>query len=163
MKFRNINVRKWFYFWFSSTDVLQIYTVNFKCGGSCIDYSDWIKKKKATINPKKRDDKCFQYAVRVALKYGEIELHPERVSNVKPLKNKYNWRHTHKKWQSGNLYAATMLLQDFFTGARLRRVQKFFFTKECSTLFVSSKIKQYYRSKENHQYRKMLLSVIDFI
>ena len=70
----------------------RCHKVNFKCGGSCIDYSDWIKKKKATISPKNKDGKCFQYAVRVALKYGEIELHPERVSNVKPLKNKYNWK-----------------------------------------------------------------------
>ena len=23
--------------------------------------------------------------------YGEIESHPERVSNIKPFKNKYNW------------------------------------------------------------------------
>ena len=29
-------------------------------GGSYIDYSDWIKKKKETINPKNEDGKCFQ-------------------------------------------------------------------------------------------------------
>ena len=28
----------------------------------------------------------------VALNYGEIELHPERVSNIKPFINKYNWK-----------------------------------------------------------------------
>ena len=28
----------------------------------------------------------------VALNYGETELHPESVSNIKPLKNKYNWK-----------------------------------------------------------------------
>ena len=32
----------------------------FKCGGSCIDSPDWIKKKKTTINPKDEDDKSFQ-------------------------------------------------------------------------------------------------------
>ena len=46
--------------------------INFKYGGSYIDSPDWIKKKKATINPKNTDDKCFQYAVTVALNYGEI-------------------------------------------------------------------------------------------
>ena len=35
--------------------------VNFKRGGSYIDTPDWIKKKKATINLKNADDKCFQY------------------------------------------------------------------------------------------------------
>ena len=30
-----------------------------------IDYLDWIKEKKPTINSKSKDDKCFQYAVTV--------------------------------------------------------------------------------------------------
>ena len=34
---------------------------NFKRGGSYIDSPNWIKKKKAKINPKIEDDKCFQY------------------------------------------------------------------------------------------------------
>ena len=50
------------------------------------------RKNKATINPKTEDNKCFQYAVTVALNYGEIESHPERVSNVKLCINKYNWK-----------------------------------------------------------------------
>ena len=48
-------------------------------GSSYIDSADWIKKKKATINPKNTDDKCFLYAVTIALNYEEIESHPERV------------------------------------------------------------------------------------
>ena len=41
--------------------------INFKHGGSYIESLDWIKNKKATINLKNIDDKCFQYAVTVAL------------------------------------------------------------------------------------------------
>ena len=38
--------------------------------GSYIDTPDWIKHKKAPINPiNKKDNKCFQYAVTVALNY----------------------------------------------------------------------------------------------
>ena len=37
---------------------------------------DWIKREKATINLKNKDEKCFQYAVTVALNSGEIESHP---------------------------------------------------------------------------------------
>ena len=49
----------------------------FKCDGSYIDSPDLIKKKKATINPKNEDDKCFQNATTVALNHKEIEPHPE--------------------------------------------------------------------------------------
>ena len=48
------------------------------------------KEKKTTINPKNGDDKCFQYVSTVGLNYGEIELHPERVSNVRPLTDQCN-------------------------------------------------------------------------
>ena len=51
-----------------------------------------MKKKKATINPKNTDDKCFQYAATVAVIFKEIESHPERVSKVKLFINKYNWK-----------------------------------------------------------------------
>ena len=36
-------------------------------GGSYIDSPEWLKNKMATINPKNNDDKCFQYALTVAL------------------------------------------------------------------------------------------------
>ena len=43
------------------------------------------KNKKATINPKNNDDKCFQYALTVALNYEQIKDHPERISKIKQL------------------------------------------------------------------------------
>ena len=46
----------------------------------------------STINPKKTDDKCFQYATTVALNYGEVKWNSEGVSNIKPFINKYNWK-----------------------------------------------------------------------
>ena len=46
--------------------------VTLRCGGLYIDSPDWIKKKKATINLKNKDDACFQYVVSAALNYGEI-------------------------------------------------------------------------------------------
>ena len=59
----------------------KCHKVHFKYGGSYIDSPDWIKKEKASINSKNADDKCFQYAVTVALNHEEIESHPKRVSN----------------------------------------------------------------------------------
>ena len=70
----------------------KCHKVNFKCGGSYIDSPVWIKKKKATINSKNTDDKCFQYALTVALNYEEMKWSPEKVSNTKPFINKYNWK-----------------------------------------------------------------------
>ena len=71
----------------------KCHAVSFIRGGSYFDSSDWMKKKKATINLKiKIDDKCFQYAETVALDYEEIESHTERASNIKPFINKYNWK-----------------------------------------------------------------------
>ena len=70
----------------------KCHKVNFKRGDSFIDSPDWIKKKKAAINTRNTDDKCFQYAATVALNYEEIKRNPEIVSNVKPFINKYNWK-----------------------------------------------------------------------
>ena len=50
------------------------------------------KNKKATINPKNKDDKCFQYALTVALNYEQIKDHPERISKIKPFIDIYNWK-----------------------------------------------------------------------
>ena len=74
-------------------------------GGSYIDSPEWIKNKKATINPKnKKDDKCFQYALTVALNHEKIKDHPERISKIKLFIDHYNWNEidfpsTGKDWK----------------------------------------------------------------
>ena len=60
----------------------KCHKINFKHGGSYLDSLDWIKKKKTTIIPKNTNDKSFQYAVTIALNYGEIKWNTERVSNI---------------------------------------------------------------------------------
>ena len=71
----------------------KFHKLNFIQGSSYTDFPDQIKKKKATINPKNTDDKCFQYAFQyaatVALNYDKTKWDPERVSNIKPFINKY--------------------------------------------------------------------------
>ena len=57
-----------------------------------INSLDWIKNKKATINPfNKKDNKCFQYAVTVMLNHEEIKKDLQRITKIKPFMNKYNW------------------------------------------------------------------------
>ena len=48
-------------------------------GESYVDSLEWLKNKKATINPKNNDDKCFQYDLTVALYYQNIKNNPERI------------------------------------------------------------------------------------
>ena len=67
----------------------KCHKVNFRHGGSNIDFPDQIKQKKANKSEKK-DDKCFQYVVTVALNYEEIKWNTGRVSNIEPFINKYN-------------------------------------------------------------------------
>ena len=56
-------------FVYDSADVLyySLNKVSLRRGESYIDSPKWLKNKKATINPKNKDDKCFQYALTVAL------------------------------------------------------------------------------------------------
>ena len=65
--------------------------INFKRWELYTNSPDWIKKKKATINPQNKDDKYFQYAATVALNHEEIKRDPQRISKIKHNINKYNW------------------------------------------------------------------------
>ena len=64
--------------------------------GSNIDSPDWIKNKKATINPiNKKDHKCFQYTLTVVLNHEEIKKDTQIIAKIKPFTNKYNWEGIH--------------------------------------------------------------------
>ena len=66
--------------------------IGFKRGGSYIDSPEWLKNKRATINPKNNDDSCFQYTLTVALNHKKDKSHPERISKIKPFIGQYNWK-----------------------------------------------------------------------
>ena len=61
-------------------------------GGSYTDSPKWLKDKKSTINPKNNDDKCFQYAVTLALNLDKIKKDPQRISKIKPFIDQCNWK-----------------------------------------------------------------------
>ena len=55
---------------------------------------EWVvnkRAKRATINLKKKDNKCFQYPTIVALHHQDIENHPEGITNIEPDIVLYNW------------------------------------------------------------------------
>ena len=77
-------------------------------GGSYIDSPKWLKNKKATINPKNNDYKCFQYAVTLALNLDKINENSQRISKIKPFIEEYNWKDivlpsTSKDWKKFEL------------------------------------------------------------
>ena len=70
----------------------KCHKINSNRGASYIDSPDWIKNKKATINRiNKKDNKCFQYTVTVALNYEEIKKDQQRTTKIKSFVDKYNW------------------------------------------------------------------------
>ena len=81
-------------FVFESVDLLSyhVHKTSLKRGKSYIKSPEWLINKRATINPKNKDNKCFQYSITVALNHQNIENHPERISNIKPFINQYNWK-----------------------------------------------------------------------
>ena len=49
-------------------------------GSSYIELPEWLKSKKAVINPQNKDEECFKWTVIEALHHEEIKHHPERIS-----------------------------------------------------------------------------------
>ena len=60
---------------------------------SYIKSPKWLENKGATINPKnKKDNKCFHYALTLALNHQNIEIDHQRISKIKPFIGQYNWK-----------------------------------------------------------------------
>ena len=73
-----------FYYSFNKTSIYR--------GGTYIDSPKRLKNKKSTINLKNNDNKCFQYAVTLALNLDNINKHPQRISKIKSFIDQYNWK-----------------------------------------------------------------------
>ena len=89
----------------------KCHKINLSRGRSYIDSPDWIKNKKATVNPtNKKDNKQFQYAITVVLNHKEIKKDPQKITKIKPFIKKYNWeginfpseKDDRKKFQKSN-------------------------------------------------------------
>ena len=72
-------------FVFDITDLLcyKLNKISLNRGGSYIDAPEWLKNKRATIDPKNKDDL-------IALNYQTIKNNPERISKIKPFIDQYN-------------------------------------------------------------------------
>ena len=82
-------------FIFENVDLLYYYfhRIDMIGSGSYIETPEWLKNKKATINPKNmNNDNCFQYSISVALNHKDIGRAPHRISKIKSFITKYNWK-----------------------------------------------------------------------
>ena len=82
------------HFVFESVDLLYniLHKISLNKGGSYIDSPEWLKNKRATINPKNKDNECFKYAIIAALNHKQIKNHLERISSLKPFIDQYKWK-----------------------------------------------------------------------
>ena len=62
-------------FIFKSVELIDyhLHKISLKRGESYIESSEWLINKGATINPKNKKDKCFQYALALVLNHNEIK------------------------------------------------------------------------------------------
>ena len=102
--------------------------IGLKRGGSYIDSPEWLKNKKATINPKNNDDNCFQYALTIALNHKQIKSHPERISKIKPFIDQYNWKERNfpshsKDWKKFEQNNKTIALNILFVPHNTEKIR----------------------------------------
>ena len=70
----------------------KFHKTSIKRGSSYINSPEWIANKTATINPKNtKCNCCFAYSINVALNHQNIKNHPERIVNIIPFKDQYDW------------------------------------------------------------------------
>ena len=67
--------------------------IDLRRGASFIDTPEWLKPKKATINPQNKNDVyCFVYAVTIALYHNELGNNPVRISqNLHLYSDIFSW------------------------------------------------------------------------
>ena len=70
----------------------KFHKTTLKRGSSYIKSPEQIANKKATINPKNtKRNCCFAYSIIVALNHQNIKNHPERIVNIIPFAEQYDW------------------------------------------------------------------------
>ena len=117
-------------FAFDSLDLLHynLHKINLNSGGSYIDSPKWLKNKKATINPKINDGKCFQYALTISLSYEKIKKDPQRISKINSFIEQYDWKEinfpSHKKnWKRFELNNKSITLNILYVSYNTEKIR----------------------------------------
>ena len=110
----------------------KLHKISLNRGGSYIDFPKRLRNKKATINLKNNDDKCFQYSLTVALNYQNIKNNPKRLPKIKLFIDQYNWKEINfpshkkdwKKFKSNNKPIVLNILYVPYNTERIRHAYK---------------------------------------
>ena len=123
-------------FTFERIDLLEyhLHKISLNRGSSYIKSHEWIRNKGVTINPKNKDNKCFQYAIIAALNYQNIDHHPERISKLKPFINNYNWKDiefpSHSKdWRKFECNNKTIALNILYVPHNTKQIRQAYISK----------------------------------
>ena len=81
-------------FIFERVDLLYYYPhkISLNRVGSYIVSPEWLKAKRATINPKNKNTECFKYAITAALNHEKVDKNPQRITKIEPFIDTYNWK-----------------------------------------------------------------------
>ena len=118
------------YLFYNGVDLLyyKLHEISLNRGGLYVDSPKWLKYKKAIINLKNNDGKCFQYALTVALNYQSIKKNIQRITKIKPFIDQYNWKwinfSSHKKYwkkfESNNKSISLNILYVLYNTEKIR-------------------------------------------
>ena len=86
---------------------------------------------------KNNDDKCFQYAITVALNHKQIKNYPERISNIKLFIDPYNCREinfpSHKEdWNHFEKNKKSITLNVLFVPHNTKQIRYAYLSKHIS-------------------------------
>ena len=70
---------------------IDFHRLNLSRGSSYIPLPEWLAKKGAIINPNNLDMECFKWAVIAAMKWKDIDNHPERISKLRRYEDDFDW------------------------------------------------------------------------
>ena len=123
-------------FVYDSVDLLcyHLHKISLKTGKSHTDSPEWLKNKKATINPKNKDNKCFKYAITVALNHEKIKKDPQIIWKIEPFMSPYEWKNinfqaTSKVWKSFEQDNKTIALNILFVPYNTKQISRAYISK----------------------------------
>ena len=116
--------------YYYSIDLLyySLHKIGLNGVGSYIGSPEWLKNKRATINPKNKDNECFKYAIIAALNHKQIKNHSERIFILNLLLISINGRelsfhHNQKTGKSSNKTIKQLFLVSFIHHTILKKIR----------------------------------------
>ena len=113
----------------------KLHKISLNRGGSYIDSPEWLKNKKATINPiNKKDDNCFQYLATIALNHQQIKKEPQKITKIKPIIDQYDWNEIDfpskkKDWKKFELNNKSIALNILYVPYNTERIRPAYVSK----------------------------------